>query len=333
MADTLAILDKLGLDYKVKGNRAELCCPFHRESNPSFSIFINTGAYKCFSCGATSKTHGGLQGLIKHISGSNYYEFTGETKTTFKFEKAKTSTFKNREFNITHSGDFLDVNTDLNVTRYLASINMTSEFIKTFDVSYFRYMEFKVDDLEPLKMWNRICIPVKNLEGKIVNFECRDFTKKSGKKVLYPRGADTDLLFNFENLDLSKPVYAVEGIKGLANIWRFNRNVISTFSKNIKEKQWKLLNLIPNLILIPDNDKNKIDKNTGEPYDTIQHMIDQFDDNYDREYRIAEILEDGNDPSDLDFDTFKSITNNAKTSTEYLLDQTSIFKKEDYNWY
>lgn len=39
-------------DYKIRGKELICCCPFHEEYTPSFTANIETGLYRCFSCGA-----------------------------------------------------------------------------------------------------------------------------------------------------------------------------------------------------------------------------------------------------------------------------------------
>ena len=39
-------------DYKIRGNEIICCCPFHKDSRPSFTANTETGLYHCFSCGA-----------------------------------------------------------------------------------------------------------------------------------------------------------------------------------------------------------------------------------------------------------------------------------------
>lgn len=47
------IADILGLGVpRVSNNSLQMCCPFHKESNPSFGISMKTGEYNCFACGA-----------------------------------------------------------------------------------------------------------------------------------------------------------------------------------------------------------------------------------------------------------------------------------------
>ena len=37
---------------KGNGKWAKAICPFHEDHNPSMSINVETGAYRCFACGA-----------------------------------------------------------------------------------------------------------------------------------------------------------------------------------------------------------------------------------------------------------------------------------------
>lgn len=39
------------VDLKLRGSRYLGLCPFHEDRNPSFSVFPDSGRYKCFSCG------------------------------------------------------------------------------------------------------------------------------------------------------------------------------------------------------------------------------------------------------------------------------------------
>lgn len=57
-------LERLGL-HKVKpvGNNIMACCPFHRDSSPSFGVNTDDGQYNCFGCGAK----GSFAHLIKEM--------------------------------------------------------------------------------------------------------------------------------------------------------------------------------------------------------------------------------------------------------------------------
>lgn len=53
MGGVTAILDELGIQYRLSGDEATALCPspHHEDRSPSWSINIDTGMHNCFSCG------------------------------------------------------------------------------------------------------------------------------------------------------------------------------------------------------------------------------------------------------------------------------------------
>jgi DNA primase len=49
--EIIAVLRESGLDLQKRGANYVACCPFHNEKTPSFTVFPQTGTYKCFGCG------------------------------------------------------------------------------------------------------------------------------------------------------------------------------------------------------------------------------------------------------------------------------------------
>lgn len=39
-------------DLTVRGEWAQACCCFHRDTNPSLSVNVESGGFLCFACGA-----------------------------------------------------------------------------------------------------------------------------------------------------------------------------------------------------------------------------------------------------------------------------------------
>lgn len=42
------------------------CCPFHADRNPSFSMHVESGWYRCASCGATGSS---IVGFVSELQG------------------------------------------------------------------------------------------------------------------------------------------------------------------------------------------------------------------------------------------------------------------------
>src|SRR6202167_1526720 len=68
--DITTALDELNIDYRVSGNEAKACCPFHEEMHPSWGINLDTGQHFCFSCGAK----GNFQSLLRHLKNMDRQE-------------------------------------------------------------------------------------------------------------------------------------------------------------------------------------------------------------------------------------------------------------------
>jgi Toprim-like/CHC2 zinc finger len=61
----LAVLKELGIEPKAVGREITASCPFHEDNHPSFSMNASTGAWICYSCGAS----GGLGSLAELLAG------------------------------------------------------------------------------------------------------------------------------------------------------------------------------------------------------------------------------------------------------------------------
>ena len=59
------LVEKLGYQPKKAGRQYKICCPFHQEKTPSFSINISKGYYHCFGC----EWHGDIISFLKEKEG------------------------------------------------------------------------------------------------------------------------------------------------------------------------------------------------------------------------------------------------------------------------
>jgi len=305
------VLQKCNIQYENKGNRYIACCPFHSEKTPSFSIYKEGGNWKCFGCGKQGK----LSELLFELTGERV-QYKPQYRIVEDQSKKKSLRFTDYQID----GEFLNIFDNQFVLEYCWSIGFTNKFIEAFDVKYFKKAAFIYDDSEPKYYYNRIVIPCK-LNGKVYNYECRDYTRRSSKKVLYPRQAENDFLFNFDSIDKSKELVVVEGIKGLAKVWSYySTNVVSTFGQVLKDNQKQQLLQCKNIVRLPDNDENKIDSKTGLPRDNVMSTINEMDSFYPDEYNIAYIPYKGFDPNNLTISQLQEVFKNKKQSVDYLID-------------
>jgi len=324
MINVSETLDNLNLAFEDKGSRYLMLCPFHSEKTPSFSVFKDSGHYKCFGCGVT----GSLNDLVFKLSGKSLHY---DTKNQFKLTE-KTQYQKHIIDDYSIEGELFSVFSNQKILDYCWKIGFSNEFLKYFNVQYsqqFRFISKYLLEEKPKKyFYNRIIIPCYN-NRKILNYECRDYTKKSSVKVLYPKGADNNFLFNFDNIDIHKPLVVTEGIKSLSHIWEYyTKNTVSTFGKILKDGQKEQLLLCDKIIRFLDNDENKIDKKTKKPVDNISICIDEMDSFYSNEYEIAYSPHKGFDPANLNRETIKQVLDNRKTSSQIIIDNSHIFEVE-----
>lgn len=319
---TEEVLIKCGIAYEDKGNRLAACCPYHSEKTPSFSIYKDGGRWICFGCGKK----GTLSDLLYDMTGER-----GEWKPEYVVQQSTTVKKDLRLVDYTLEGDVLNVFDNKRVLEYCWSIGLSNAFIEEFDVTYFKKLAFLLDSThEPKYYYNRIMIPCK-LGGEVYNYECRDFTRRSSAKVLYPSRAENDFLFNYDNIDPSKDVIVVEGIKGLAKVWSYySKNVVSTFGRALKPNQREQLCTLPHVVRLIDNDENKIDSKTGLPVDNIATTIDEMDSFYPEEYSIARIPWAGQDPNNLTIGQLQDVLEGKRNSVEFLLDGMFTPMKSSY---
>lgn len=317
-------LQKCNIQYEDRGNRFLACCPFHSEKTPSFSIYKNSGSWKCFGCGKK----GSLSDLLLELTGETFQQ-----KQQYIIQERNYSKKDLRLINYTIDGEFLDVFENKRVLEYCWSIGFTNEFIEYFNIKYFKKASFIHDKTkEPKYYYNRIVIPCL-LNNQIYNYECRDFTRRSSTKVLYPSMAENDFLFNYDNLNLDEEVVVVEGIKGLAKVWSYySHNVVSTFGKMLKPNQKKQLLNCKNITRLVDNDENKIDDKTKKPVDNVEIAIEEMDSFYPDEYNIAYIPQKGFDPNNLTIGQLKKVMSEKKKSIDVMMEKSEIFKNKNLNY-
>lgn len=301
----------LAIDVQNKSHYYLGSCPFgiHEDKNPSFVIYKNTGHYVCFSCGE----QGSIKNLIFNITGKPYYKFLNiEDITSYYFEnsfkkKTKIRTLDNiRKQKIEIKGQIKDINENEKVLQYCYSRFINRDFIDFYNLGYCDYL-----DINTTKFQNRIIIPIYE-QGKLINIEGRDFTKKQNKKVLYPKGGTTNTLFNYDFLDYEKELIVVEGIMDLPKLFNLGfRNITCTFGIQITNKQKEMLKLFKNITLFPDGDEAGL------------RMINQFDNFMDYEFNVMFINDV--DPGDAEYDDIKFAYNNKKQCVEFLIDNSGLF--------
>jgi len=324
------ILDKLGIDYvpAQKSGEYVIRCfnPSHHDSNPSMHINEEKPyPFYCFACGCS----GSLMANSKDYFGKSFRELDDSPIDKNTWQEKEQKKIIKEAAEVEYIGTFLPVWKSKKTMDYLKSRKISDAFIRHFGCLFTRKMELHFINNKKekeVKYWyNRLVIPICNLQKQIVAYEARDITREAKAKVLYPPESYVNrYLFNYENIDPEKPVYIVEGIMGLTSIWNIDRNVISTFGKNLSPEQKSLISKLKEIVVIPDNDFNK-------GVDNLKDTLLRYDEFYPREYKVAIIEQEGADPNDLNERQLRYILENkVKLAIDIWLDYYEM--KKEYTW-
>lgn len=320
MKSSSEILNELGISYTQKGDNYIMRCVSHshKDNNPSMSMRISDGVWKCWGCQAK----GNLYTLYKQLTGN---------KLPFDQDYSYTTSYKNQSIKkdnglieLTEGKEF-SVFDNYEVMEFLESIGIYKEdFIFDFNVMYTYFARYKAENVEHEKngtpFIKRILFPVFNFDGEIINMEGRTFDNGT-PKVMYPKGAVSDWIFNIEKCDSSKPLVIVEGIKDLCKVWNIHKNVVSLFGGNWTENKIKLIkdHNYTDIILFIDNDSAGFE------------MANQFDSMFDKDFRICMSDIEGEDPNNLSLTTIKKKIDNSEEYGLFLMNNMNKYKKDEIN--
>lgn len=265
--DVEKILNELKLPYQVAGKNFIIRCVsgLHKDVRPSLHINRESGVFNCSPCGYK----GNMITLVSRVTGittADAYEklskdtqdFFGEYVVGHKPRKFEDRKKKSKR--VTMSPSFLKINPGHEMFfNYLHERGVTETMINYFDircclVGWFNY---------------RIVFPV-YFQNKLVSYAARDILKKEERferepdkndyrPYLFPSGVSMgDYLFNYDNLNQFNPLYLVEGIFDVLNLWkRGYKNSTCIFGKVVSDGQARLLKKFRNIVVIPDTDEKE----------------------------------------------------------------------------
>lgn len=256
-------------NIKFANDEIRCCCPFHQETNPSFSINIKTGKYICFS--GTCGVKGDLYSFISKLTGVSYNDakkdfeinlqnlkynnIINETLDLFKKENKQNNFIKYNNYKFIELKDLQDENKILKMINISKNI---SDLVK-----------LKICLTNPYK--RRLVVPIANNI-----YEFRDITKKSDKKCLYESGIKiSKYLFNIIVNKQDNSIFLTEGTKDAMSIAGFGFNACCTFGINISEDQIaNILKLgINKVYIMRDNDEAGY-KSSINTYNILKKYID-----------------------------------------------------------
>lgn len=288
------------------------------DQDPSLCIYKDSYIGYCYTC--RYSIH--IEQIYKKFTGKNIGK-----KERYYYQKSPE--IKKKEIGeVIMRGEIDSIfNNDI-AYEYCKEKGLTKEFIKFFNVKYAKKVHFLDKDgnihlnrlSKPIILYNRLAFPIVE-NNKIVGMELRDVTGNSKLKVFYPRDSCTSTLFGIDNLDITKPLHLVEGIKSLWKLWTIEKNSTTCFGVAINSEQRKLLYKFPEIIIWPDNDKagNKFINYLEKFYDKPIYVC--WRNNLDK-----------SDPNDYSIDEIKKMNQNKVLLNKMDLEESGLFDKPQYKF-
>lgn len=265
-ADIQKVLTYYDLDYIERGDTLWLCCPFHSETEPSFTFNIETKIYGCWGC----KVKGNIISFIREyellVNGRelSYYDSALELCKICKIRI--NLTYKEKlEMELSDVDDISDIiDNDISDTQeYLQTETFLESAIKKFYIKKNSYMVDKgypkeiLDYLEmgfftgdtKNPMNNRCVFPVRNESGQLVGWTGRSILSNAKVKWFHAPPKRFMKSLNLYNIDKALPhimeqkcVNVVESVGNTIRMLESGRyNTVATLGSTISEEQCNML--------------------------------------------------------------------------------------------
>lgn len=268
-------------------------CPFHDDHNPSMSVSLEKGVYKCFVCGNA----GNVFNFVMEYEKVSFYEAVKIVAdkigvsidiSTSKKENTKKSPLYDI-YNISYKFYQNNLNTvyGKEAKKYLLNRKIDEDVIKNFNIGLslsdselcnaLKAKGFKDDDIVSSGVAvqngnniydiykNRIMFPLYDLEGNVVGFSGRIYNQKSESKYINTKETEIfkkgELLYNYhiakKEARKEKNIIVVEGFMDVIRLSTIGIvNVVATMGTAVTKYQLNLIQkLAPNITLMFDGDK------------------------------------------------------------------------------
>lgn len=274
-----------------KGKNFFGVCPFHADHSPSMSVSREKQMYKCFSCGAA----GNVFTFIQNYENVPFYEAAQllankvgiSLAIPIKSEQKEkyTKEYEMMELALKYYQNNLNTSLGEKAKKYLYNRNLEDEVIKDFEIGYAASTHtlnklllkkgYTVLEMQKLGLvstskeeydifFDRVMIPLYNLEGQVVGFTGRalddtNTPKYLGSKesIIYKKG---NLLFNYhrarESIKLNKEIILVEGNMDAIRLYASGiKNVVALMGTALTKEQIQIIKKLRcKVILMLDND-------------------------------------------------------------------------------
>lgn len=214
--NVLSELERYSLDYRFSGEEEVLCrCPFHGDTNPSCSVNVKSGVFKCHAAGCGKG--GDFLSLLSRVVGKPRALIFADLSQRYEFD----------------APSLIDASL---VEKYHAQIWQAEPLIKELEkrgvtkdiIRRYRLGEHR----------GRITIPVPNAHGYYVNVRKYAPGAPGDEKMRNVRGHGRPRLYPHDQLRYDRLLLAGGEVKALACIPELNAHNIGAISATCGEGNW-----------------------------------------------------------------------------------------------
>ena len=228
------------------GEEITTYCLFHQNVNsPAFYINVKTGLWQCFNPSCNKK--GNFRQLYRHVTGKSYGKDIALDPVALKLllEKELDQDSDPNELQIEQILINYENEQDRDLVKQFYDRGLSYETLEQFEVGY-------------SKLKDRIVIPVRDQQYKLVGFIGRAIHDYQNPRYLYNKGFKrANVLFNIQNAKKHDSCIIVEGSTDAMKVHQSGfPNVVATLGAKLSDKQLVILRkYFDEIIIFSDNDE------------------------------------------------------------------------------
>jgi DNA primase len=242
------LFDNYNIHIQNEGmNEVNIFCPFHKNlHSPAFYINMKTGLWQCFNPACGQK--GNFRNLYKQVTGKpfgkdirlDHVALQNNIDRELNYEEGEKEQLNISDIEIDYENQ-----EDLNKLLTIHERGLGYNILEHFEVGYSEAKE-------------RVVIPVRDAQYKVVGFIGRAIKSEQEPRYLYNKGFKrADVLFNIQNAKKYNSCIIVEGSIDAMFIHQAGfPNVVATLGSKVSEYQYKLMKrYFDSITIFSDNDE------------------------------------------------------------------------------
>lgn len=268
------VLDKLNVEYRMRGDIVALKCPIHDSTKIGNStIKLDCGIFKCWSGGCHETYGSSILGLIRGCLSKDLKEPV-EMQAVINFLMDPSFKLDNTRTVVTHNTDIVY----MDESKY-PSVTIPSKYFVNRKFSPEILTKFKIGDTNTFPYNDRAVVPIRHDNGKLLGFSARSHFEKCPKceyhhsrfqgcisddyeyahmfkKWIHSKGTQkSKTLYNIENT-VGPKVAMVEGPSCVWRLDEFGIQAVACLGKTVSPYQMDLLKQkgVEKILFVSDND-------------------------------------------------------------------------------